>query len=66
VVTVQPGDTLWSVAAHDLPADATDPEINARWHAIYAANRRAIGPDPDLLHPGQQLRLPPIPRKDRS
>lgn len=66
VVTVQPGDTLWSVAAHDLPADATDPEINARWHAIYAANRRAIGPDPDLLHPGQQLRLPPLPRKDRS
>jgi hypothetical protein len=60
-VLVRPGDCLWSLARHDLPRGATPAEIDARWQAIYAANRDAIGPDPDLVRPGQRLRLP---RKD--
>lgn len=60
-VLVQPGDCLWSLARHDLPPGATPAEIEARWQAVYAANRDVIGPDPDLVRPGQRLRLP---RKD--
>ncbi len=57
-VRVRPGDTLWSLAARDLPADSPDARIAARWHAIYAANRSLIGPDPDVIVPGLRLRLP--------
>jgi hypothetical protein len=47
VVVVRAGDTLWDLA-DESPA----------WHRIYALNRDVIGPDPDLIRPGQQLRLP--------
>jgi hypothetical protein len=60
-VVVRPGDSLWSIAREDLPAGASDADVIARWHAVYAANRTLIGPDPDLIRPGQHLRLP---RKD--
>ena len=56
-VVVRPGDTLWSLAEHDLPAAATDRQVAARWHALYRRNRGVIGPDPDLIRPGQVLRL---------
>jgi nucleoid-associated protein YgaU len=29
------------------------------WHRTYAANRQVVGTDPDLIHPGQRLVLPP-------
>ena len=61
-VTVRPGDTLWSIAARDLPAGAPDQAIASRWHAIYDANRRLVGADPDVIEPGQHLHLP---RKER-
>ena len=56
-VVVRAGDSLWAIAARDLGPRATDPEIARRWHQVYRANRPSIGPDPDLLHPGQVLRL---------
>ena len=57
-VVVRPGDTLWSLAARGLPAGSPDALVAARWRAIYAANRSLIGPDPDVIAPGQRLRLP--------
>lgn len=60
-VRVAPGDTLWELAAADLPAGASAADIDARWRAVHAANREVVGPDPDLIRPGQQLRLPPDP-----
>jgi len=57
-VVVKPGDTLWSIAAKDLGPNATPEDIAARWPAWYAANRQSIGPDPDLILPGQVLRIP--------
>lgn len=57
-VRVARGDTLWSIAAADLPPRAGDARIGRRWRAIYAANRDLVGPDPDLIEPGQLLRLP--------
>lgn len=58
VVTVQPGDCLWSIAARALGADATDADIAAAWPRWYATNRNVIGADPNLLQPGQQLTPP--------
>lgn len=61
-VVVRPGDSLWSIAQRDLPAGASDRAVARHWHAVYATNRGEIGPDPDLIEPGQHLHLP---RKDR-
>ena len=57
-VVVRPGDTLWSLTAADLPPGSPDRRIARRWHEVYAANRSLIGPDPDVIVPGQRLRLP--------
>jgi hypothetical protein len=59
LVTVRRGDSLWSLAAARLGAQATDARIAAEWPRWYAANRQVIGPDPSVIHPGQQLRPPP-------
>ncbi|MFD7336185.1 transglycosylase family protein [Streptomyces violascens] len=45
--TVRSGDTLSAIAA----AHGTG------WEALYAANRAVIGGDPDLILPGQQLKI---------
>ena len=58
--TVVPGDCLWSIAAGVLGRGATARAIDRGWRAIYAANRDAIGPDPNLIHPGLVLSLPPL------
>jgi len=57
VVRVEPGDCLWSIVRRRLPQadETTVAEAVDRW---YTANRAVIGPDPDLLHPGQLL-VPP-------
>lgn len=59
-VRVEPGDTLWGIARDSLPPDAGAEAIDRRWRAIYRANLDAVGADPDLIRPGQRLRLPPI------
>ena len=58
VVAVRPGDSLWTIAARRLPADASDREITEGWQELYARNRGVIGDDPSLIRPGQQLVLP--------
>jgi nucleoid-associated protein YgaU len=57
-VVVQPGDSLWRVAERLLGADASDAEVAATTQALHELNRAAIGPDPDLIHPGLHLRTP--------
>ena len=57
-VVVRRGDSLWDIAARSLPAGAGAAEIAAEWPRWWAANRDVIGPDPDLLLPGQRL-VPP-------
>lgn len=57
-VVVRRGDSLWRIAARQLGPRATDAQIAAAWPRWYAANRAVVGPDPDLLLPGQHL-LPP-------
>lgn len=57
-ITVRPGDSLWSLAAADLPAGASTRQVTASWHAWYATNRDVVGADPDLIVPGQVLIVP--------
>jgi LysM repeat protein len=48
--TVAPGDTLSAIAAAlGWPGG---------WQALYAANRRVIGPDPNVIRPGVVLTAP--------
>ncbi len=57
-VVVRRGDSLWAIAARHLGEGATDAEVAAQWPRWYAANRDVVGPDPDLIRPGQVLRPP--------
>ena len=64
-MVVAPGDSLWSITAHDLARTGSAPSdarIAAAWPAWYAVNRTAIGADPDLLQPGTHLSAPPVDR----
>jgi hypothetical protein len=56
-VVVRPGDSLWRIARRVLPADTTQTTVAAAVTRLYAANRRTIGDDPDLLLPGQHLEI---------
>jgi nucleoid-associated protein YgaU len=58
LVVVRPGDTLWDLAVRHLPPGADAGAVTACWHRIHELNRAVIGGDPDLILPGQQLRLP--------
>lgn len=59
-VVVARGDSLWLIAGRWLGPGATSTAIAAAWPRWYTANRTVIGPDPDLLQPGQRL-APPTP-----
>ncbi|CAM5577060.1 transglycosylase family protein [Streptomyces aurantiogriseus] len=47
--TVVRGDTLSGIA--------DDQDVRGGWQRLYAANRATIGADPDLIVPGQRLKL---------
>jgi nucleoid-associated protein YgaU len=49
--TVKKGDSLSKIAKR-VYGDAQ------QWRRIYEANRGIIGDNPDLIHPGQALKLP--------
>lgn len=57
-VVVLRGDTLWSIAASQLPAGSPAALIDATWRAWYATNADTIGADPNLIRPGQVLHAP--------
>ena len=48
--TVKPGDTLWGIAKQILGD-------GGRWREIYNNNVDVIGKDPNLIRPGQVLRI---------
>jgi hypothetical protein len=61
-VVVRPGDSLWRIAARLLhesgPDQVTDADVTDAWHLLRDANRRRVGPDPDLIRPGASLEVP--------
>jgi nucleoid-associated protein YgaU len=56
-VTVQRGDCLWDIARRQL-AHPTPIRVATDWPRWWRTNRGVIGPDPDLVLPGQRLRPP--------
>ena len=50
--TVQSGDSLWKIASKHY-GDGN------KWNALFEANREVIK-DPDLIYPGQQIRVPEL------
>jgi len=58
VHVVQPGESLWQIAAASI-GDAS------LWPAIYRANRDQIV-DPHVLHPGQRLAIPDVDPATRA
>lgn len=55
---VGPGDSLWSIARGLLGPTAGAAEVDAAWRRLAATNRDVVGDDPDLIRPGQTLRVP--------
>lgn len=49
--TVKSGDTLSDIAQAEM-GDAK------RWPELYEANKDAVGKNPDLIHPGLELKIP--------
>lgn len=47
--TVARGDSLSGIAA--------ERRLDGGWQRLYSANRKVVGDDPDLIFPGQRLRL---------
>jgi len=58
VHTVEPGESLWAIAAATLDADSSPAAIATQTSRWYELNRTAIGPSPDLILAGQVLRVP--------
>ena len=56
--TVAPGESLWSITAHLLPAGSSPARIAQAWPALYRANSEEIGADPSLIRPGAVLSVP--------
>lgn len=55
---VDVGESLWSITAAALGAQAGDAAVAAAWPSLYRANAETLGGDPDLIHPGTALILP--------
>ena len=66
VYTVQPGDSLWRIAARTLGPGASDADIDNSWRAWYFTNQQVVGDDPDQIVPGQQLTAPTVAGQVRS
>ncbi len=57
-IVVRPGDTLWGIVARFLGSAPSAAQVATTWPHWFAANRRAIGDDPNLIFPGTTLRPP--------
>lgn len=51
-VTVLPGDTLTKIAYVN--------DVKGGWPVVYAANKKVIGPNPDLIYPKQVFTVPNV------
>jgi hypothetical protein len=67
------GDNLWTIARDHLAAvrnrsaaDLSDREIGAYWVMVMRENEgRLRSGDPDLIFPGEEVKLPKVPKSER-
>jgi nucleoid-associated protein YgaU len=55
---VASGESLWAISDQTLATDAAPSAIAQASAAWYRRNREVIGPNPNLIHPGQVLVSP--------
>jgi LysM domain len=58
--TVEPGDSLWTIAQAQLSSDAAPQQVAEEVERIYWLNRDQLGDDPNLLRVGQELLVSPM------
>jgi len=58
VHAVVPGESLWTIAAATLDTESEPAAVAAEMSRWYERNRTVIGPNPDLILPGQILATP--------
>ncbi|MDO4899415.1 LysM peptidoglycan-binding domain-containing protein [Actinomyces sp.] len=56
--SVTDGESLWSITADLLGADASPADIAGAWPQLYRANADTIGTDPGVIHPDTLLTVP--------
>jgi nucleoid-associated protein YgaU len=63
---VRPGDNLWTIAQRQAAADGADDstaEVAGYWlRLVEAATPSLRSEDPDVIHPGEVIALPPLRR----
>ncbi|MCW2762158.1 MAG: hypothetical protein JWR85_2359 [Marmoricola sp.] len=65
-LVVRPGDVLWRLAEARLPESAAAGEVADLVGRLHQRNREVIGPDPDLIRPGQRLVVPSLHAHETS
>ena len=68
VYTVRPGDNLWSTTAAHIAGEGdgepSPAEIVPIWRQVIALNQERLrSSDPDLIFPGEEITLPPLPAR---
>lgn len=66
VVVVHRGDSLWSLARRHLEPGVSQAAIEQAVLAWYVLNESVIGPDRDLILPGQELHVPGATHRRKS
>lgn len=58
-VVVEKGDHLWKISARHVGPGATDGEVGPYWRKVITVNTPHLrSGDPDLIYPGEVVRLP--------
>jgi hypothetical protein len=65
-VVVRTGDTLWHLAADRLPRASRAIVVADFVDRLHHRNRDVIGPDPDLILPGERLVIPALTRRPHT
>lgn len=55
VHVVSAGESLWSIASQRA---GNRQSVESAWRELWQHNHELVGPDPDLIRPGQRLRIP--------
>lgn len=59
-VVVEPGDHLWKISEQHL-GESGSTEVAPYWRRVVVLNEPTLrSGDPDLIYPGETIRLPPI------